>query len=206
MAESIILTLLNNVIGIGQALAPQGVDSITFFITFFLIFAITYVTAGLVPIFRDDKEKKINKNAIRIVIALAIAYFSATTPMVTTSIEKVFPSMGVILIGAVAFMFTIYFIFPDPSTAENAIKFILGPIVVGAILLIAWGAIVQWETPLFTTTPDGIILAGLLITHYDIALILLIIGIAIFIILNMKTSDRKPIHGLIADAIGKQLR
>lgn len=189
MAESIILTILNNVIEIAQTITPQGTNSITVIITFFLIFAITYATAGFIPTFKDDKDKKINKNAIRIIIALTIAYFSATNPMVTTSIEKVFPSMGVIIIGAAAFMFTVYFIFPDTNTAEKAINFILGPIVIGAILLIAWGAIVQWETPLFTTTHNGIMIAGLLITHYDIALGLLIVGIGIFILSNMKTSD-----------------
>lgn len=176
MAESVIINLINNVLDLTQAVSPAGTNGITFILTFFTAFAISFTAIGLVPNFKED-----NKKMVRVIISLAIAYFSATTPIVTTSVEKVFPSVGIIIIGAAAFMLTIYFIFEE-DMAKKIVKFGIGPLVVGVMLMLFWGAITEWETPLFQRTADGIILAGFQITNYDIALGILIIIFIIFMI------------------------
>jgi hypothetical protein len=137
----------------------------------------------MVPALQSAKGH--NKKAIQVIISLVIAWFSATSPIVTSSVERVLPSVGIIVIGAAAFMLTVYFIFPDTKTAKNLTTYVLGPIAVGAILLITWGAITQWDTPLFEKTSEGIVIAGFLITHYDIALGILIVAFLLFMVWMM---------------------
>jgi hypothetical protein len=199
MAESLILNTLNDIVAIANSFTPSGIGGITFWATFLLVFGIGYSVIGMVPALADKKKK-----AIRVVVSIVLAWFSATSPMVTSSVERVFPSVGVIVIGAAAFMLTVYFIFPNTKTAKDLTTYILGPIAVGAILLITWGVITQWDTPLFERNAEGIAIAGFQITHYDIALGILVVGFLVFMAWMMSTPEEEGLFDKLSKLVSRK--
>mgnify|MGYP000577785953 CR=1 FL=1 len=203
MVESIILNALNQIASVAQALTPAEVDAVTFFLTFFLVFAISYASTSLIPILTGGGDNNNeNKKAIRIIISIAIAYFSAINPMVTTAIQRVFPTIAILGMGTIAFIITIYFVFPNTQTAEKVIKFIIGPLIIGVLVLILWGTITQWETPVFEQHPEGIVIAGVLISNYDIGIALLILGVILFILFSTELGSGSDKKRLIDKLLG----
>ncbi len=194
MAEPILVGLINNILGMVSAFAPAS-DPVTVLLTFFMVFAISFAALGLIPFLETNTSRK----AIKTIVAVTIAYFSITTTLVTTSMQKVLPSIGLIIIGATAFMMTVYFIFPDKKNANKAIQFILVPLVVGTLVMVIWGAFVQWQTPLFQQAADGIVVAGMLITTYDIAVVVMVGGfiIAMIFLMNPKVTEKDNFNSML---------
>lgn len=170
MADSILLNVVQQMENIAGAFAPAGTKPFMFVLAFLLIFTIVYnalIMTGA-KLFGGAKQ-----GPMRVIIAFAIAYISTLSPMVIQVIERTFPSLSVFLIGSVALMFTLYFIFPDIANKLMGSP-LMGLVVGGSVLLIFYvgltgGAILE-------TREGGIVLFNFLISDYDIALIILAAG------------------------------
>ena len=186
MAESIILSIINNLLSLVEQAGTTQNNGLVIALSFLLVFGITFATTGFVPVLKD--EEGINKKAIRILIAFSISFFTATNPTVTQTIEQIFPTIGIIIIGSMSFLFTIYFIF-TPQTASTITKLILGPIVVITLLLTILGVAGQFKTPIITLDTEGFLFFNVaLLSYTDIGFIALIL---IFIILIFFTKKDK---------------
>jgi len=188
--ESTVMNVLEKINEVAGIFAPAGVEPVIYWLVFFLVFTIVYnaliMTKGFQP---DAQTGKDPRKGMRVVISLVIAYFASMSPRVIDTVYQTFPEIAVLLIGAVAFMFTTFFIFGE-SAANFLQAGIIKLLVFGSMILIFWTAFTGTALPeIFQRTESGIVIWGIFLSDYDIALLILIGGFIWFMSWILKSES-----------------
>ncbi len=190
-SDSLIIGIIEKTKEVAGIFAPEGVEALSFWVAFFMVFSIVLVALEATgsALFGGEERK-----GIRTIIALVIAYFSSQSPYLIAVVERAFPSIGILMIGVMTFMFSVYFIFPKMAAklfSGDTNKDYKLPVLIlmGVIILIFFSAITGGTvTDYFSIKPNGItLLSGLFISDYDLSfLILIAVGIiALLWVTNM---------------------
>ncbi len=175
-SESLLLNVFERIGDIATILAPSQVSGIMYWLAFLLIFVIIY--NALMMTGRLFGEKK--HSAMRLVISFTVAYIATLSPAVVLTIQRTFPPLSIFLIGIVALMFTLYFIFPENIATNFLSSNLMRLLVAGAVLMIFWVGMTGGGN-IIEQREGGIFIGGLFLSDYDIALIILIGGFLLLI-------------------------
>ncbi|PIO00182.1 hypothetical protein COT72_03400 [archaeon CG10_big_fil_rev_8_21_14_0_10_43_11] len=199
--DSLLINVFSQLSGIADIFAPEGVNGVVFVLAFLLVFVIIYNALLMTGrLFGQQKH-----GAMRLIISFVIAYTATLSPTVVLTIERAFPPLSIFLIGMVALMFTLYFIFPENVASGFLSSNLMRLAVAGAILLIFWAATTGGALTLIEPNERGLSLGGFLISDYDIALLLLIGGFILLIAWAFKGEGQSMVPSLDAEKILKWL-
>lgn len=122
--------LINRINEILSPIAPAGVSGIEFISVFFIVYALMFILLERTKLFGENRMA-------RLLIALAGAYFTASSALSVIMISKIFPQLGVITIVILSFII-VYSIFG--STPSIPFRNLLIIICIGLIIWAAWSA------------------------------------------------------------------
>lgn len=168
-------------------LVPKGVDPVLFYLTFILSLALIFVILQLIQFFRE-------KRGTAFIIAVIIAYFTASSVFVTVLISKLFPNIGLAIMALLGIMLVAVFLSPN-SMKEG---FTGTPIIVIAVFIITMWLTWTFAAPeLEKTGALGAIstATGFAIDNEDTAVI--VFGIIVLFVLYMvfRTPDNQDGKG-----------
>jgi len=120
-----------------SVITPSGIDPINFTITFFLIYAITFAVMEKIHFLGTGKRM------LRMIIGIVMAYFTATSTTATLLISTLFPYVGIIVFGILAFLVVMALIMPEKVKGKGlGIVGGIGAIAtIGIMLFLSWNSI-----------------------------------------------------------------
>lgn len=104
--------VLGGVFDILKSFVPIGVDPIYFFATFIIMFSVIFVVLGLIHFFQGNKF-------ISFLVAAVISYFAASSAFVTVIISKLFPSVGLVMMGILGLLLVVAFVSPGSFSGQG---------------------------------------------------------------------------------------
>lgn len=153
-----------------SSIAPTGINPITFFSIFIIIFAVVFSILRKMELFKSDGKE--NKGAMA-VIALVFALVVAVSPDVSKVVSLTLPGTGIVMIVVLLVLFTLALISPSPEkfTKSLPLKGSLIIIVVLVIMIYMFlsASNVEESTDLLTTFGTGI----MTFTPKDVSLIII---------------------------------
>lgn len=173
IADSI--NLLNEMLA---PLMPPGVTGLEFLSVFLVIYAIIFLLMERIKFLKDNR-------GARLLLSLAIAYFTATSTFSTILITKMFPYLGMVTVGLLMFIIIGAFMSKNEEGFYNLsgnLRFLIVIVAIGVIVILTW-----------TSMAGELNLSGFSmprITGVDWGSVI-IIGIFIFIIMLIFMSGRK---------------
>ena len=87
-----------------QVITPSGVNPEFFWPSFILVFAIVYTLIEKANVFGGTVEGESKKKGIYLIVALVLAYFTASSAFATLVISKMTPQLGMVLVAILAFL------------------------------------------------------------------------------------------------------
>ena len=156
--------VFSEVWGILEMIAPLGVDPVYFWATALITFAIIFAAAQYLPFMKDNK-------AIALIIALVMAYFTASSAFVTIIVSKMFPNIGLVLMAILGLLLVVAFMAPKSfDKGFTGTKFIA----IAAFIFIIWltytFAAPQLQAQGYITGP-----LGNAISEEDIAVVVIVL-------------------------------
>ena len=149
-----------------KMVVPSGVDPILFFLTFLITSVLVFVILQVIKFFKGN-------NALSAIIAIVIAYFTASSVFVTIMISKLFPNIGLAIMAIVGVMLVLVFLAPNMFEKGFNIKL---PIGIAIFVVIIW---LTWIFAAPALESAGILAqisssTGFAITNEDVALVITI--------------------------------
>lgn len=161
--------ILMSMWGILKFLVPTGVEPILFFTTFLLTAVLVFTIVQTIAFFRENR-------AVSAVIALVVAYFTASSVFVTIMISKLFPNIGLAMMAIIGVMLVVVFLAPEKFKEGLGISPLIGILIFLVIIWLTWiFAAPALESAGILATIQGA--TGFGISSEDVALVLVIIGI-----------------------------
>lgn len=155
-----------------KPLAPAGVGGIAFAAVFLLIYGIIFAGLELVHFLGP------NKRGLRAIISLVAAYFTSTSTFATVLISKVFPNLGIAVVGIAVFLIIVGLVFGSSRGEEK--KLVPYLIILGFIGFVVWNA---WNDTAIQLTGEGLQLPNLGSQEWGL-IIFVIIFLAIILIIT----------------------
>lgn len=115
-----------------SAFSPSGVDPIYFFGTFFIMYAIGFAILEKVHFLGEERR------GVRLIIALVIAYFTASSAISTALLGNLFPNVGIAMLVLLSFLIVAGFLLPDKFRENLPFGGIVTLITLALILIITW--------------------------------------------------------------------
>ncbi|MDD5418033.1 MAG: hypothetical protein PHW96_04085 [Candidatus Nanoarchaeia archaeon] len=156
--------------------SAMGVNPITFFAVFIIIFAVSYAILKKMEIFKS----KSGGNAVPLIISLVFAFVVAISPEVSSIISFTLPGAGIIMIIVLVLLFTLALISPNTEKfTQNMPKLgiVLIILVVLIWLFISSAEVQEQSTGLLSSYDIGI----LTFTPKDISLVVIMFFVLSFI-------------------------
>ena len=120
--------VMNSMFKILQGFVPIGVDPIYFWLTFIIAFAMIFLILIMLPFFQESR-------GLAGLVALVISYFTASSAFVTIIIAKLFPNVGLVIMGILGIMLVVGLLAPNSfDEGMIAAPFIL----IVAVVIILW--------------------------------------------------------------------
>jgi hypothetical protein len=175
----VVFEVLQQIYQILGGITPAGADPLLFLGTFFIIFGVLFVALSKVLLFKEDQYR-----AIRVIIALALAYFAASSLFVTTVFTKLFPNFAVAVVAIVIFMVVLGMLGVDLGNKTGWL----------VVLIVIWWVASSTTTQLAPFIPG---LAGLPLIFGGVTTTDLIIIVGVILILFFIAGGKDKIKGLI---------
>ncbi len=132
MTTNVIANSINLINEMMTPLMPPGVTGIEFLSVFLVIYSIIFLILERVHLFKDNR-------GARLILALAIAYFTATSAFSTILITKMFPYLGMVTVALLVFIVIGGFL---SKKEEGFYGMPLRPLIVvgaiGAVIILTW--------------------------------------------------------------------
>ncbi|MCW1296211.1 MAG: hypothetical protein OH319_00835 [Candidatus Parvarchaeota archaeon] len=153
--------------GLGSAwdaaslIVPGGINPVAFYTVFIISFAVLFLLLEQIHLFAKASEPEKARGA-RLIIALILAYFVASSTLAVTVITKLFPNMGIAILAMLAFLLVVGMISPEGYKKTSVLVLLIALIFV---FWSTWTAAVQElgtgiSIPVQLTSQDwGIIIA-----------------------------------------------
>jgi len=109
-------------------LVPSGVEPVLFFTTFLITAALVFAIMQMIEFFKTNRP-------VSFVIALVVAYFTASSAFVTIMVSKLFPNIGLAIMAIVGVMLVLVFLAPDTFKEGLGVSPIIG---IGIFIVIIW--------------------------------------------------------------------
>lgn len=111
-----------------KIIVPTGVDPVLFYTTFLITAALIFAIAQVISFFKDNR-------ALSMILAIVIAYFTASSAFVTIMVSKLFPNIGLAIMAIIGVMLVLVFLAPDQFKEGLGVSPIIG---IGIFLVIIW--------------------------------------------------------------------
>ena len=96
---SVVLDAIQQISNAAASIAPPNSNPAFFWGVLILVFGILYVALSKVHMFQETKWKP-----IRMIIALIIAYFAASSAFTTVLLAKMFPNFAIVITAIIVFL------------------------------------------------------------------------------------------------------
>ena len=184
-----VVGVLNSIWGILASISPIGIEPVLFWLTFLLSFGIIFLLLQLLPLFEE-------KRGIAAIVGLVMAYFVASSSFAVIIISRLFPNVGLALMGILGLLMVVALI--SPASIKKG-EFTMAPvIVIVAFVIVIW---LTYSAVSPELAAAGVISesAGTSITNQDVAavaIILVIIGLLWWVFREPKKKDNKAEQAL----------
>ncbi|MFA5406476.1 MAG: hypothetical protein WC307_03925 [Candidatus Nanoarchaeia archaeon] len=171
-------------------IVPAGITGIQFISVFLIVYAITYLLLSKIHFLKENR-------AAQLMIALVIAYFTASSAMSVILITKLFPNLGMVTIVILSFLAVIALLMPKQ---EDKIPY--APlIIIIAIGMIIW---LTWTSVSGTLNIEGMNLPELSRSEwFGVIFLLIFVGVILLVYLTGKKGDTKSGFEKFIDAFKK---
>lgn len=102
----IVIDVVNTMLNLLKGFVPVGIDPIYFWLTAVISFCIIFLLLQALPFFKESR-------GIAFVVAAVMAYFVSSSAFATIVISKLFPSVGLVIVGILGLLLVIAFLSPD---------------------------------------------------------------------------------------------
>src|SRR4030042_207758 len=149
--------------------APAGVTGVQFISVFIIVYAIVFLLVSNIDFLTKNK-------AAQLILALVIAFFTASSAFSVILITKLFPNLGVVTMIMIAFLVVMAMI------PQKTRKFTLGPLLtIAGIGLVAY---LTWTSMAGTLNIEGLTMPELTKNEwYGIVFILIFLTVILLIFL-----------------------
>ena len=163
----VVLTeIVNSMWSILKSFVPAGADPVLFYTTFLITAALVFAVLQVVSFFK-------NSRALSVVVALIIAYFTASSAFVTIMVSKLFPNIGLAIMAILGVMLVLVFLAPDLFEKGLGVSPVIGILIFLVIVWLTWvfAAPELQKTGILDTISGA---TGFGITNEDVALVITI--------------------------------
>jgi hypothetical protein len=142
-------------------IVPGGINPVAFYTVFIISFAVLFLLLEQIHLFTKAAEPEKARGA-RLIIALILAYFIASSTIAVTVITKMFPNMGIAILAMLAFLLVVGMISPEGYKKTSVLVLLIALIFV---FWSTWTSAVQElgtevKVPIELTSQDwGIVIA-----------------------------------------------
>lgn len=171
-----------------SAIIPSGINPLTFFSVFIIVFAVVFSVLRKMELFKD-KDGKENRGAIAL-IALVFSFVVAISPEVSKVISFTLPGTGVIMIGILVVFFTLALIVPDTSKLTGKMSTIGIPVILVILVILILVFTGGGELPESTNLLNSFNIGIMTFTAKDLSLVIIGAFIVISFLLMLKSGLR----------------
>jgi len=170
LQESYIFSLLVQLWEVMKTIVPMGIDPKWFWTVLAITSFFVYFLLLKVPPFSENK----NKWWFAGIVALVIAYFTASSAYVTVIISRFFPNIGLVLMIALGFFIFMAFISEGALASGSKFRAWIGIILLGVVILVSYFSSAT-ELVARGLIPQGYIFG---FSFWDVVLLIVIILVA----------------------------
>lgn len=117
-------------------ITPAGVTGMQFLSVFLIVYAISILTLSRVHVLKDNKPSQL-------IIALFLAYFTSSSTFSVIFITKLFPGLGMVSMGIIAFLTILSMLTPGKELQKIKWAPIMVIIAMAFILLNVWSGMAE---------------------------------------------------------------
>ncbi len=117
-----------------EPLTPPGVSGMEFVTVFLVIYAIVFLVLERIKFLKDNR-------GARLMLALAVAYFTASSAFATILISKLFPHLGMVTVALLMFLIIGGVLSKDEEGFYNVggwLRLLIALGAIGAVIIFTW--------------------------------------------------------------------